>query len=255
MSDAVGALNSACDQEAVPAHRWPSVSAGRFPPGQQHPRDLRLRLWGWEKDEQRNTGHLGKKEMLHKCSWQRGEGETTLSHWACSEQYSSRCPSNQSSRKYCCCHTHAADLGGKPCSTEKHSPEEAMTPLLTTVGRQHSTLFLLGWYDLLVYKTETAYACETYHLQWLHKHLCMWTKNKHQGENPPQTPPPPPLEALWLAASGLLTWGGRGKARLGRICTSLPGWPEPHWESPVPLSFPQPSGSSRLGPGLLGRCQ
>lgn len=191
MSDAVGALNSACDQEAVPAHRWPSISAGRFPPGQQHPRDLRLRLWGWEKDEQRNTGHLGKKEMLHKCSWQRGEGETTLSHWACSEQYSSRCPSNQSSRKYCCCHTHAAGLGGKPCSTEKHSPEEAMTPLLTTVGRQHSTLFLLGWYDLLVYKTETAYACETYHLQWLHKHLCMWTKSKHQGENPPQKPPPP----------------------------------------------------------------
>lgn len=61
ISDAVGAPDSTCDLEAAPAHRWPSIFADHFPPGQQHPRDPRLGLRRWEKDEERNTGHLGKE--------------------------------------------------------------------------------------------------------------------------------------------------------------------------------------------------
>lgn len=115
-----------CGMKADPACQWLPIFTDHFPPVKWHPKIYTC----WEEDDERNTGHLGKKKMLYKFSWQEGAGsspnrslpvsssldstvrqcdewapsgkrkEATLSHWAHSEKYFYCSPSNQSSRKY-----------------------------------------------------------------------------------------------------------------------------------------------------------
>lgn len=153
--------------------------------------------------------------------------------------------------------THSTDLGGKPCSTEKYSREEAMSS-----GHDNDTSFLLPCADsILHFSFWGGMICllekQTQHIHARHTICNGFTNIGACGQRANirvrshfSLPPIPPMGLCgWPPCPGfrgLLTCSVRGKARLRRICTSLP----------VPLSFsPQLSGSSRLVPGLRGLCQ
>lgn len=147
MSGAAGALDSACDLEAVPL-----TDGLPFPQTVFHPDSSILGICvsgfgGGRKMSREILAILARKKCFINAvgSVVNGlcrEGETTLSHWACSY----RCPANQSSRKHFRCQhaLHSAGLGGKPCSAEKHSPEEAMTPAAYDSGQTAFYTFPCG---------------------------------------------------------------------------------------------------------------
>lgn len=66
----VGALNSTCGMKADPACQWLPIFTDHFPPVKWHPKKYRC----WEENDERNTGHLGKKKMLYKFCWQERAG-------------------------------------------------------------------------------------------------------------------------------------------------------------------------------------
>lgn len=125
----MGALDSTCGMKADPACRWLPIVMDHFPPVKWHPKKYRC----WEGDDERNTGHLGKKKCfinsvgkrervlsqteslqvsssfdstVGQCDEWASSGkrkEATLPHRAYSEQYSYCSPSNKSSRKCFIC--------------------------------------------------------------------------------------------------------------------------------------------------------
>lgn len=56
----MGALDSTCGMKADPACRWLPIVMDHFPPVKWHPKKYRC----WEGDDERNTGHLGKKKCF-----------------------------------------------------------------------------------------------------------------------------------------------------------------------------------------------
>lgn len=68
----VGGLDSTCGMKADPACQWLPTVIDHFPPVDGILKGIGLGLQRWEEDDERNTGHIGKKKKkkLYKFSWQ-----------------------------------------------------------------------------------------------------------------------------------------------------------------------------------------
>lgn len=58
----VGGLDSTCGMKADPACQWLPTVMDHFPPVDGILKGIGLGLQRWEEDDERNTGHLGKKK-------------------------------------------------------------------------------------------------------------------------------------------------------------------------------------------------